>query len=58
MSFEEIKKRYGRLSSAEIENELKYRTARKRGSYMVGSADCMIDAYVVRACREILAERK
>jgi len=58
MSFEEIKKRYARLSSAEIENELKYRTARRRGSYMVSSADCMIDTYVVRACREILGERK
>ena len=58
MSFEEIKRRYNRLSSAELEQELKYRTARRNGSWMIGGADCELNSDVVRACREILSERK
>lgn len=60
MSFEEIKKRYSYLSAAELEQELKERTTRpcRTSTWMAGADCCMLNAYVVRACREILAERK
>ena len=58
MTYQEIKKRYNYLSSAEIEAELKYRTTRRRGSWMIAGSDCDSDANVIRACREILSERK
>ena len=58
MTFEEIKRRYNRLSSAELEQELKDRRTRRNSTYMVGAADCMLSAHIVRACSEILAERK
>ena len=60
MSFEEIKKRYSYLSSAELEKELKERTTRacRTSTWMVGADGCMINAHVVRACREILEERR
>ena len=58
MTYQEIKKRYNYLSSAEIEAELKYRTTRRRSTWMQGAADCDSDANVIRACREILKERR
>lgn len=57
MTFEEIKRRYNRLSSSELEKELAERSARRRSTWMVGAEGCMIESYIKRACREILAER-
>lgn len=58
MTFEEIKRRYNRLSSAELEQELKDRRTRRNSTWMTGAADCMVSAHIVRACSEILTERK
>lgn len=58
MTFAEIKKRYSYLTSAELEKELKLRSTSRTGSWMVGAENCMLNTYVIRACREILSERK
>ena len=57
MTYEMILKRYSHLSDDELRQEIKDRTARRYSTSMVGSDDCMIDANVLRACRELLDSR-
>ncbi len=57
MEYMEIKRRYNRLSSEELKCEIRDRGRRRYNTRKVGAADCMIDAWVIRSCREILKER-
>ena len=53
----EIKRRYNRLSSEDLKCEIHDRGRRRYSTRKVGAADCMIDAWGIKACREILKER-
>lgn len=57
MTYEMILKRYSHLSDDELRQEIKDRTARRYSTSMVGADGCMIDADVLRACRELLDRR-
>lgn len=57
MSYEGIKRTYSHLTNEELQQELKDRTARRYDTHKVGSAGCMVDAWVIRVCKELLTER-
>lgn len=57
MEYMEIKRRYNQLSSEDLKREIRDRGRRRYNTRKVGTADCMIDAWVIKACQEILKER-
>ena len=58
MTYEEIKKRYNYLTSAELEAELKYRTTHRTSTWMLGAECCDINLNLIMACRELLSVRE
>lgn len=54
MNYEHIKRSYSHLTDAELKKELHDRTVRRYDTHKVGADGCMIDAWVIRACRELL----
>lgn len=57
MNYEHIKRSYSHLTDAELKEELHDRTARRYSTNKVCADGCMIDAWVIRACRELLDSR-
>lgn len=57
MEYMDIKRRYNRLSSEDLRREILDRSRSRYNTRKVGAADCMIDSWVIGACREILKER-
>ena len=57
MNYSEIKKRYNYLSSADLVKEIKERSTKRNGSWMISAADCGLNSDIIRACKEILIER-
>lgn len=57
MEYMDIKRRYNRLSSDDLRREILDRSRSRYNTRKVGAADCMIDSWVIGACREILKER-
>ncbi len=58
MTYFDIKRRYSHLTPDELKRELEYRTTRRNSTHMVGAGECMINAYIVKACRELIDEQK
>ena len=57
MTYEDIKSRYNRLTSDELKKEIRLRNAYRYDTSKVGAADCMIEANILRVCKELLRER-
>lgn len=58
MDYAWIKRSYSHLTNDELQQELHDRAARRYDTRKVGADSCMTDAWVLRACREILKERE
>lgn len=58
MTYFDIKKRYSHLTPDELKLELEYHTTRRNSTHMVGAEECMINAHIVKACRELINEQK
>lgn len=57
MEYEKILRSYSHLTNDELRLEIKLRSAHRYNTRMVGAEGCMVDAYVLRACRELLDRR-
>ena len=55
--YNDIKRRFDRLTSDELKAEICERSHRRYNTRKVGADGCMIDSWVLRACRELLTER-
>lgn len=51
-----IRHHYENLSEKDLLDEIRFRSA--RSSFMVGASECMTNAEVIKACRDILNERR
>lgn len=58
MTYFDIKRRYSHLAPDELKRELEYHTTRRNSTHMVGAEECMISAYIVMACHELINEQK
>ena len=57
MTYEMILRSYGHLTDNELREELEYRTSHRYSTRGVGADGCMINTYVIQACRELLDSR-
>lgn len=54
MTYEMILRRYSHLTDDELRQEIQIRSQRRYDTRMVGADGCMTDAWVIRACKELL----
>ena len=57
MTYEMILKSYSHLTDEELKQEIQDRSSRRYDTHKTGADGCMTDAWVLRACRELLDTR-
>lgn len=57
MEYSDIKRSYSHLSTEELRDEIALRSEHRYRTRNVGASGCMIDAWVLTACSELLRER-